>query len=304
MIVIQFKRDAKSDAAKDKRYMNSLEQKYQNLKMLLASYDALAVAYSGGVDSSLLVYVAHEVLGAKALALTAIAPLVSRQELVDAQRFCERYGIAQKCCQPDVMQIEGVRFNAPERCYVCKKAIFSELFKLAHGAGIEILADGSNVDDLDEYRPGKKALEELGVKSPLIEAGFTKHDIRALSQRLQLPTWNKQSNACLATRFPYGTELTSEKLTMVEKAEHILAELGFSQVRVRVHGTLARIEVLPCQFDKAITNPIRESIVSSLTRLGFTYVTLDLVGYSSGSMNATINTAQLPMAQPKPSNNQ
>ena len=271
--------------------MNSLEQKYHNLKALLASYGAVAVAYSGGVDSSLLIYVAHEVLGTKARALTSVAPMVSHQDLTDAQNFCERYGIAQTFCHPDVMQIEEVRFNAPNRCYVCKKAIFSELFTAAHEAGIEILADGSNLDDLAEYRPGKKALSELGVKSPLVEAGFTKSDIRALSQTLQLPTWNKQSNACLATRFPYGTELTPEKLHMVEQAENILSEQGFSQVRVRVHGNIARIEIPPHQFDKVLANQARERMVASLMSLGFTYVTLDLLGYNSGSMEATINVA-------------
>ena len=271
--------------------MSLLDTKYQNLKALLASYGAVAVAYSGGVDSSLLIYVAHEVLGINALALTAVAPLVSRQELADAQNFCERYGITQKFCHPEVMQIEGVRFNAPNRCYVCKKAIFSELFTVTHKVGIEILTDGSNLDDLAEYRPGKKALSELGVKSPFVEAGFTKSDIRALSQMLQLPTWNKQSNACLATRFPYGVELTPEKFNMVEKAENILVEQGFSQVRVRVHDTIARIEIPPHQFDKVLVNHTRERIVASFTRLGFTYVTLDLLGYNSGSMEATIDAA-------------
>ena len=272
--------------------MNSVEEKYQALQNILASYKAVAVAYSGGVDSSLLAYVAHEVLGEKALAVTAIAPMVPDQELDDARNFCKHYGIRQVFCKPEVMELEEVHHNAPDRCYVCKKGIFDELFSLARNRGINLIADGSNLDDLGDYRPGRKALKELGVKSPLQEAGFTKADIRVLSQQLGLPTWNKQSNACLATRFPYGTELTEEKLTLVDKAETILTNLGFSQLRVRVHGDVARIEVSTDQFNRVVQNPVREVIVKELKALGFVYVALDLAGYSSGSMNATIDTSQ------------
>ena len=272
--------------------MNSVEEKYQALQNILASYKAVAVAYSGGVDSSLLVYVAHEVLGEKALAVTAIAPMVPDQEFDDARNFCKHYGIHQVFCKPEVMELEEVRHNAPDRCYVCKKGIFAELFSLARNHSINLIADGSNLDDLGDYRPGRKALKELGVKSPFQEAGFTKADIRTLSQQLGLPTWNKQSNACLATRFPYGTELTEEKLTLVDRAETILTNLGFSQLRVRVHGDVARIEVSTDQFNRVVQNPVREVIVKELKALGFVYVALDLAGYSSGSMNATIDTSQ------------
>ncbi len=270
--------------------MSALHNKYRLLQDLLRSYGNVAIAYSGGVDSSLLSYVAHEALGDNAVSLTADAPVVPRSEFADSQAFCKRYGIRQVICHPNPIMIEEVRFNAPSRCYACKKVLFSSLFEEAAKLGVETIADGSNLDDLGDYRPGLKALEELQVKSPLREAGFTKADIRALSRELSLPTWSKQSNACLATRFPYGTEITAEKLSLVDKAESALSGMGFTQLRVRVHNDIARIEVPAEQIETLLRDENRTSIVDALKELGFAYVTLDLAGYRTGSMDEKLGT--------------
>lgn len=270
--------------------MSALHNKYRLLQDLLRSYGNVAIAYSGGVDSSLLSYVAHEALGDNAVSLTADAPVVPRSEFADSQAFCKRYGIRQVICHSNPIMMEKVRFNAPNRCYACKKVLFSSLFEEAAKLGVETIADGSNLDDLGDYRPGLKALEELQVKSPLREAGFTKADIRALSRELGLPTWSKQSNACLATRFPYGTEITAEKLSLVDKAESALSGMGFTQLRVRVHNDIARIEVPAEQIETLLRDENRTSIVDALKELGFAYVTLDLAGYRTGSMDEKLGT--------------
>lgn len=270
--------------------MSTLQKKYRLLQDLLRSYGKVVIAYSGGVDSSLLSYVAHETLGDNAVSLTADAPVVPRSEFADSQAFCKRYNIRQVVCHPNPIMMEEVRFNVPIRCYVCKKVIFGSLLEEAAKLGVETIADGSNLDDLGDYRPGLKALEELQVKSPLREAGFTKADIRALSRELGLPTWNKQSNACLATRFPYGTEITAEKLSLVDKAESALSGMGFTQLRVRVHNDIARIEVPAEQIETLLRDENRTSIVDALKELGFAYVTLDLAGYRTGSMNEKLGT--------------
>ncbi len=214
--------------------------------------------------------------------------MVPRSEFADSQVFCAEHGIQQVICHPDPFLKEEVRLNAPDRCYVCKKVIFGSLFDAAAKRGISIIADGSNLDDLGDYRPGLKALQEMQVKSPLREAGFTKTDIRNLSKQLGLSTWNKQSNACLATRFPYGDELTVEGLEQVDRAEQALSFLGFTQLRVRVHGNVARVEVPPNQIPQLLEEGTRSTIVRKLKHLGFTYVTLDLSGYRTGSMNEQI----------------
>lgn len=270
--------------------MSALHNKYRLLQDLLRSYGNVAIAYSGGVDSSLLSYVAHEALGDNAVSLTADAPVVPRSEFADSQAFCKRYGIRQVICHPNPIIMEEGRFNAPNRCYVCKKVLFSSLYEEAAKLSVETIADGSNLDDLGDYRPGLKALEELQVKSPLREAGFTKADIRALSRELGLPTWSKQSNACLATRFPYGTEITAEKLSLVDKAESALSGMGFTQLRVRVHNDIARIEVPAEQIETLLRDENRTSIVDALKELGFAYVTLDLAGYRTGSMDEKLGT--------------
>ena len=254
--------------------------KLDDLKAYLRGLDKVAVAFSGGVDSTFLLAVAHDTLGDNAVALTAASVFVPKSEIESAKQFCTERGIKQIICAADVLNIAGVAANPPDRCYLCKRALFENFLRLAED---KILVEGSNTDDVGDYRPGMRALAELKIKSPLREVGLSKAEIRALSKEMCLPTWAKPSMACLASRIPYGEPLTPEKLSTVEAAEQFLAGFGFGQLRVRVHGNLARIEVLPEEFTKLLK--LRVEISARLKELGFDYVTLDLSGYRVGSMN-------------------
>lgn len=256
--------------------MNKLEK----LKSYLRGLGNVAVAYSGGVDSTFLLKVAHEVSGDKVLALTAASKFIPRRELEASEKFCSDNGIRQIIFEADVLNIDGVKENPADRCYLCKRELFRNFLRLAED---KILVEGSNMDDASDYRPGMRALTELKIKSPLREVGLYKAEIRGLSKELNLPTWDKPSMACLASRFVYGEILTAEKLLMVEAAEEFLLNAGFNQLRVRVHGNLARIEILPEEFDKVLK--ISKEISARLKSIGFDYVTLDLQGYRVGSMN-------------------
>ena len=249
---------------------------------------SVAIAFSSGVDSTFLLKTAHDILGEKAIAITARSHSFPRRELKEAITFCETEGIQQIVVEAEELSIEGFKDNPPNRCYLCKRELFAKMIQAAKELGIENFAEGSNVDDAGDYRPGLIAIAELNVKSPLREAGLTKADIRILSKELGLPTWNKPSFACLATRFPYGETITAEKLHMVDMAEQRLLDLGFHQVRVRIHGNIARIEIEPSEFNKIIQADIASSINTYLQELGFQYVTLDLGGYIMGSMNKAL----------------
>ena len=229
-----------------------------------------------------------EALGDKAIAVSAKSCSFPERELNEAKAFCEAHQIRQVIFESEELDIEGFASNPKNRCYICKHGLFEKIIKIAEDEGIEVIVEGSNLDDDGDYRPGLKAIAELGIQSPLRSVGFTKEDIRALSRRFGLPTWDKQSFACLASRFVYGETITREKLAMVDKAEQLLLDLGFRQVRVRIHGTMARIEILPDEFAKLISDDIRNQITASFKSFGFTYVTMDLTGYRTGSMNEVI----------------
>lgn len=262
-----------------------LEQKYDQLKDWIASKGKVAVAFSGGVDSVFLLYVAKEALNDQVLALTMSLHAVPRRELEEAVRFCREQGIRHRVAQIDEFSIEGFADNPPNRCYLCKKTLFQKMRKTAAAEGFDVLMEGSNVDDQGDYRPGLLALQELQILSPLKECGFTKEEIRQMSKKLSLPTWKKPSMACLASRFVYGERITPEKMRMVEKAEEYLTELGFVQKRVRMHGSLARIELMPADIKRLMREEYYIQVQKKLEQLGFAYVTLDLAGFSSGSMN-------------------
>ena len=268
---------------------DDLMAKLDRLKAYIGDLGSLAVGFSGGVDSTLLLVVSHEVLGDRAIAVTSEDAGVPRHEVFSARDFCNERGIRQVACSVDPLSIEEYRHNSPDRCYHCKKAIFSEIKRIAGENGIEYVAEGSNMDDLGDYRPGLKAVEELGIVSPLREAGLYKAEIRKLSKEMGLPTWDKPAYACLASRFVYGEEITNEKLSMLDRAEQFLIDMGFRSERVRIHGNLARIEVLPEDIERIASPDIRTGIAEEFKRIGFTYVTLDLMGYRVGSMNETLN---------------
>ena len=265
-----------------------IHEKYTALKIYLASLKSVAVAFSGGVDSTLLLKVSHDVLGDKAIAVTVSSSFIARREIREAESFCAENGITQEIISVDESEIPHFTENPPDRCYLCKREIFSTILETAKKHNISHVLDGSNVDDSGDYRPGLRALQELSIKSPLRDYGFTKAEIRELSHDLGLPTWEKPSYACLASRFVYGEKITPEKLGMVERAEEFLQALGFRQMRVRLHGTIARLEILPDEFARIVQDEIRTRVYDALKGLGFSYVTLDLKGYRTGSMNETL----------------
>lgn len=264
------------------------QQKYEKLKIYLKELGSLAVAYSGGVDSTFLSRVAHDVLGDKAIAVTATSSTYPKREFEEACQYAKDMGIEQVVISSEELDIEGFAKNPKNRCYYCKKELFTKVRKVAESKGIVYVADGSNVDDLGDFRPGMGAAKELDVVSPLKAMEMTKEDIREISKALGLPTWDKPAFACLSSRFPYGQEITASKLTMVEQAEEYLLSLGFRQVRVRHHEEIARIEVAPEERKRFFDEDLLDNVSSKLKDIGFTYSALEMAGYRTGSMNEVL----------------
>ena len=263
--------------------MDARSRKLGLLKRILADMEGVLIACSGGVDSTFLLRVALEVLGENVLAVTAKSPIHPASESAAAGELARRLGARHLFVETDELDDPEFARNPPERCYLCKRSLFARLKELAEEHGLTEVLEGSNYDDLGEHRPGLRALRELGVRSPLAEAGLTKAEIRALSRQMGLPTWDKPAQACLATRFPYGELLTPEKLRRVEEAEEFLRSLGLGQLRVRTHDLLARIEVSQNEMPRLLHEAGR--VVEELKKLGYTYFTLDLEGYRTGSMD-------------------
>ena len=266
--------------------MERLEEKWKALQSNLRQRGRLAVAFSGGVDSAFLLWAARQVLGDDAVGVTVLGDMVPPAEQADAKGFTVRFGIAHHSISVDVFRLPEFVENSPERCYFCKKFLFSKIAAFAEAHRMTVV-EGSNVDDIADYRPGRKALQELGVGSPLLEAGLTKAEIRELSHRYGLPTWNKPACACLASRVPYGTTITPRMLRQVGEAEAFLHSLGFDQLRVRHHGGIARIEVSAEDFPRLLTQ--RAQINTGIRQLGFDYVTVDLEPYRTGRLNDALH---------------
>ena len=267
---------------------DGLEAKEKRLRDFLGECGSLVVAFSGGLDSALLLEVAHEVLGERVLAATAVSAIYPRKERAAAEAFARALGVRLVTVETDELGMADFARNTPERCYVCKRALFGRLREIARREDMAYVADGANADDEKDYRPGMRAARELGVVSPLMEAGLTKADVRALSKRLGLATWDKGPSTCLATRVPYGEVITREKLAMIEAAEEFLGELGFRQARVRHHGAVARIEVAADEIERLASGGVREGVVHKLKAIGYHYVCLDAEGYRTGSLNEVL----------------
>lgn len=271
----------------------TIHDKYRVLQENLKALGSAAVAFSSGVDSTFLLKAAQEALGDKVIAVTASSCSFPKRELEEAKAFCEKNGIRQIIVESEELDIDGFRQNPKNRCYLCKHELFEKIWEIAKENGMNAVAEGSNMDDNGDYRPGLIAVKELGVSSPLRQAELSKAEIRELSKEMGLPTWDKQSFACLSSRFVYGETINEKKLGMVDKAEQLLLDMGFHQVRVRIHGNIARIEVLPGEIARIVEEENRMQIASKLKEYGFDYVTLDLLGYRTGSMNETLEDKEI-----------
>lgn len=264
---------------------SELDARERRFKELLASFDSLIVAFSGGVDSAYLAWAATQVLGPSALCVTADSSSYPDRHRQLALRLARDFGLHHEIVHTAEMERPEYRANPTNRCYYCKHELYSTLSVLARDRGFATIADGSNADDRGDYRPGRQAAREFGVRSPLDDAGLTKADIRELSHRAGLPTWDEPASACLSSRIPYQSEVTDEKLRMIERAENALRDLGFRVCRVRHHDTLARVEVGRDELARAVTAETSDAIVRALRACGYQYVTLDLQGYRMGSLN-------------------
>ena len=265
-----------------------MSKKIKDLEKRLTKLSSFAVAFSGGVDSTFLLAVAKKINPQQLLAITVSAQFVPERETAFAKKIARSMGVKHICFDVDILDNKDVVRNTSERCYYCKKQMFSLIKETAENLGVKFLLHAVNLDDLKDFRPGLKAAKELGFLSPMADAKFTKADIRLLSRQLGLETWNKPSQSCLATRIPYHEKITAENLVMVDKAEFFLQDLGFAQVRVRCHGKIARIEVEPGLIDRILNSDIRQKISKEFRKIGFKYTSIDIDGYETGKMNHEI----------------
>ena len=266
-----------------------IDQKWDYLRSLLTGMKGAVLAYSGGVDSSLLLRAAAGVMGPNLIAVTAISETYPPGELDPAKQFATALEVRHLVLSTGELARDNFARNEPDRCYHCKQELFGKLRQIADSEGISYILDGSNADDLHDYRPGRTAARELSVRSPLAEAGLTKHEIRSLARRMNMPMWDKPSLACLSSRIPYGTRITLDLLRKIQAAEDVVRAVGIRQVRVRHHGDTARIEVAQDDLKRITDAEVRQKVVAAFKELGYAYVCLDLEGYRTGSMNATLD---------------
>ncbi len=268
----------------------SVIAKEERLRELFRTLESVIVAYSGGVDSSYVAYVANAELGARAVCITGQSASLPAYQNEEIDRVVKSFGLNHEIIRTDELEHPGYRANNGNRCFFCKDELYGKLETVARSRGIEYIVDGSTVDDLDDYRPGRQAAKQHAVRSPLIEVGLNKDEVRELSRRATLPTWDKPASPCLSSRIAYGTTVTIERLSKVDRGEEILREFGFREFRVRHHDTLVRLEISPAEMDRVLQKEVIDQLAARFRELGFKYVTLDLHGFRSGSMNEVLET--------------